>query len=55
LDISFSCWFRVLIAEVDGVGDKVTDTTTVDVQILLAASLNMSLRSARIICEALFW
>jgi hypothetical protein len=41
--------------EVDGVGDKgLGDTTTVDVQTHLEAFLNMSLRSACFIDEALF-
>ena len=61
LDISFSCWFRVIrilfcvfwssgvftTEEVDGVGDKVLgDIATVDAQKLLKAILNMSLRPA---------
>jgi hypothetical protein len=42
--------------EVDGVGDKVSgDNTTVDVQTLLEAFSNMSLRSACFIDEAFLW
>jgi hypothetical protein len=51
------CFFGVFIAEeVDGVGDKGSrDTTMVDVQTFLEASLNMSLRSVCFIDEGLFW
>jgi len=46
--------FRV--EEVDEVGDQWSgDTTTVDVQTLLEAFLNMSLRYAYWIDAALFW
>jgi hypothetical protein len=53
---SYSVFYGVYIAEeVDGVRDKVSgNTTTVDVQTLLEAFLNMSLRSAFFIDEAFF-
>jgi hypothetical protein len=49
--------FGVFIAEEgDGVGDKGSgDSTTVDVQTLLEAFWNMSLRSDSYIDEAFFW
>jgi hypothetical protein len=44
-----------IIEEVDGIGDKWSgDTTMVEVQTLLEAFLNMSVRSARFIDETLF-
>ena len=48
---------RVFIAEeVDGVGDQWSgDTATVNVQTLLEAFLNMSLRFAYWICATMFW
>jgi hypothetical protein len=51
------CVLDIFIAEVVyGVGDsKSGDTTTVDVQTLLEAFLNMSLRHAYFIDEAFFW
>jgi hypothetical protein len=39
LDTSFICWFRVIwvLFCVDGIGDKGSDDTTVDIQMLLEA------------------
>jgi hypothetical protein len=46
----------VFIAEVDGVADKESgDTTTVDVQTLLEAFLNMSLMSSCFTGESFLW
>jgi len=56
LDISFICWFRVFVAEeVDGTGDKGSEDTTVDIQMLLEVFLNLSLRCACLSGEAFFW
>jgi hypothetical protein len=54
---SSSVFSVVFIAEdVDGVGDKGSgDTTVVNVETLLDAFLNMSLRSACFIDEAFLW
>jgi len=56
LDISFICWFRVIKALfcVDEIGDRGPDDTTVDIQMLLEAFLNLSLRCACLIVEAFF-
>jgi hypothetical protein len=46
----------VFIAEeVDGIGDKGSDDTTVDLQMLLEAFLNLFLRCACLIGEVFFW
>jgi len=57
LDISSICWFRVIrvLLCVDGIGDKGSEDTTVDIQMLLEAFLNLSLRCACLIGEAFFW
>ena len=41
--------------EVGGIGDKGSDDTTVDVQMLLETFLNLSLRRVCLIGEAFFW
>jgi hypothetical protein len=41
--------------EMDGIGDKVSEDTTVDIQMLLEVLLNMSLRCACLIGKAFFW
>jgi len=43
------------VEEVDGVGDKGSDATPLDAQILLWAFMNMSRRSACVIDEACSW
>jgi hypothetical protein len=50
-------FYGVFIAEeVDGVGDEVSgNTTTVDVQTLLEAFLDMYLRSACFTDESFYW
>ena len=62
LDISFSCWFRILFCFLvssklrtlmEGKGSE--DTTMVDVQTLLKAFLNMLPRSVCFIDETFFW
>jgi hypothetical protein len=66
LDISFTCLFRVIrvllcvfwvfIAESSGVGDRRKGhTIMVDVQALLEAFLNMSVRYSCFINKAFFW
>jgi hypothetical protein len=56
LDISFFCWFRIFIdEEVDGIGDKGSEDTTVDVQMLLEAFLYLSLRYSCLSGKAFFW
>jgi hypothetical protein len=54
LDISFICWFKVIrvLFCVDGIGDKGSDDTTVDVQMLVEAFLNLSPRCACLIGDS---
>jgi hypothetical protein len=63
LDFFFICWFRIslfsrvfIVEEGEGIGNKgLGYTMMVDVQTLLEAFLNMSLRSAGFIDEVFFW